>query len=190
MYMVRHRFTFSSTYELPFGKNLKGVSGAFAKGWQLNGIYVYSTGIPFTVVDGIDTQNTALSGGNDERMNVVPVSSGFTRSINEWFDITQFRQQKFGTAGNEGMDPFFMPPYRHLDLSVFKDFKIRESMRLQFRAEGFNVSNTPNFGMPNLTVASYNSAGVPTNAGLFGAITSTNTFAKPREIQFALKLIF
>jgi hypothetical protein len=190
MYMVRHRFTLASTYQLPFGRSLKGVSGTLAKGWQVNGIYVYSTGIPFTVVDGLDTQNTALSGGNDERMNVVPAAPGFTPSVNEWFDITQFRKQPFGTAGNEGMDDFFMPPFRHLDLSLFKDFQIRESMRLQFRAEGFNVTNTPQFGMPNITVAAYNSNGVPTNAGAFGAITSTNTFSTPREIQFALKLIF
>jgi hypothetical protein len=190
MYMVRHRFTISSSYELPFGSTLKGVAGMFGKGWQLNGIYVYSTGIPFTVVDGIDTQNTALSAGNNERMNVVPVSSSFQRSTSQWIDTTQFRQQKFGTAGNEGENDFFMPPFRHLDLSVFKDFQIKENVKLQFRAESFNISNTPNFGTPNLTVASFDSNGVATKAGLFGAITSTNTFSKPREIQFALKLIF
>ena len=83
-----------------------------------------------------------------------------------------------------------MPPFRHLDLSVFKDFQIKENVKLQFRAESFNISNTPNFGTPNLTVASFDSNGVATKAGLFGAITSTNTFSKPREIQFALKLIF
>jgi hypothetical protein len=190
LYMVRHRFTLASTYQLPFGRSLKGVSGVLAKGWQVNGIYVYSTGIPFTVVDGIDTQNTALSGGNDERMNVVPATPGFQPTVGEWFDITQFRKQPFGTAGNEGFDDFFMPPFRHLDLSLFKDFQLKESMRLQFRAEGFNISNTPQLGMPNITVSAYNSSGVPTNAGAFGAITSTNTFSTPREIQFALKLIF
>jgi hypothetical protein len=63
-------------------------------------------------------------------------------------------------------------------------------MRAQFRVETFNITNTPNLGMPNLTVAAYNSSGVPTAAGDFGAITSTNTFSTPREIQFALKLIF
>jgi hypothetical protein len=190
MYMVRHRFTISSTYELPFGRNLKGAAGVLAKGWQLNGIYVYATGIPFVVTDGLDTQNTDLSGGNNERMNVVPVSSGFNRGVNEWFNITQFREQSPGTAGNEGMDDFFMPPYRHLDLSLFKDFQIKESVRLQFRAESYNISNTPNLGTPNSTIASYTANGLPSTAGLFGAITSTNTFSTPREIQFALKLIF
>jgi len=190
LYMVRHRFTFSSTYALPFGKNLRGVAGQLAYGWQINGIFVYSTGIPFTVVDGLDTQNTALSGGNSERMDVVPASPGFNRSVGEWFDITQFRKQPFGTAGNEGENDFWMPGFHNLDLSIFKNFQIRESMNLQFRAESFNLSNTPQLGMPNLTVASYNSAGVPTNAGAFGAITATNTFSTPREIQFALKLIF
>ena len=123
-------------------------------------------------------------------MDVVPASPGFKRSVGEWFDITQFRKQPFGTAGNEGENDFWMPGFHNLDLSIFKNFQIRESMNLQFRAESFNLSNTPQLGVPNLTVASYNSAGVPTNAGAFGAITATNTFSTPREIQFALKLIF
>jgi hypothetical protein len=186
MYMVRHRFTFSSSYSLPVGQNLKGVAGVLAKGWQVNAIYVYSTGIPFVVTDSRNNQNNTASG---ERMNVVPASS-FTQNPSEWFDITQFRQQTFGTAGDEGEDAFFMPPYRHLDLSFFKDFQIKESVRLQFRAEGYNISNTPNFGAPNSAISSYTSSGVPSTAGAFGQITGTNTFAIPRQIQFALKLIF
>jgi hypothetical protein len=186
MYMVRHRFTFSASYSLPFGQNLKGVEGVLAKGWQINTIYVYSTGIPFTVTDSRNNQNNTASG---ERMDLVPASS-FNQGPGEWFDITQFRQQAFGTAGNEGEMAFFMPPYRHLDLSFFKDFQIKESVRLQFRAEGYNISNTPNFGTPNAAVSSYTSSGAPSTAGAFGQITGTNTFAIPRQLQFALKLIF
>ena len=62
--------------------------------------------------------------------------------------------------------------------------------RLQFRAEGFNITNTPLFGMPNTTIAGFDSNGVPTQAGNFAKITTTNAFYTPRDIQFALKLIF
>jgi hypothetical protein len=187
IYMVRHRFTITSNYQLPFGKNLRGVGGVVAKGWQLNGIYVYSTGQPFTVTDGLDTIGNS---SGTERMDVLPATPGFKPTVGEYFDITRFRQQPFGTAGNEGENQFFAPPFSHLDLSLFKDFQLRESMRLQFRAECFNVINSPQFTTPNANISSYGPNGVPTNAGDFGAITNTNVFYTPREFQFALKLIF
>jgi hypothetical protein len=63
-------------------------------------------------------------------------------------------------------------------------------VKLQFRAEAFNITNTPLFGMPVNTVGGFSAAGIATQAGNFGAITATNAFYTPRDIQFALKLIF
>ena len=67
---------------------------------------------------------------------------------------------------------------------------ITEATKLQFRAEAFNFTNTPLFGMPGSVISGYDSNGAPTNAGNFGRITTTNAFYTPRDIQFALKLIF
>ena len=186
-YMVKNRFTFTANYELPFGKNLKGLAAQALKGWQFNGVFVFATGQPFTVLDGAAQQNSF--GITTDRPNLVAPSS-FTQNIGEWFDITQFRRQPFGTAGNEGHNTFTMPSNVRLDFSIFKDFRVTESTLLQFRAEGFNITNTPLFGMPGNTISGINSNGVPTAAGNFGVITSTNAFYTPRDIQLALKLIF
>ncbi len=186
-YMVKDRFTFTGNYELPFGKGLKGLAGGVAKGWQFNGVYSFATGQTFTVLSGANTQGSF--GVTSDRPSI-QAGSGFTQSINEWIDVTQFVKQPFGTVGNEGHNDFTMPHNMRVDLSVFKDFRIKEGMTLQFRAEGFNVGNTPSFGMPN-TTATFNSSGVGTQTGsTFGKITSMNAFYTPRDIQFALKLLF
>jgi hypothetical protein len=71
---------------------------------------------------------------------------------------------------------------------------VAEKYRLSFRAEGYNISNTPNFFNPNLTISSWTKSrqpdGVPTHAGAFGQITATNIGFTPRVIQLALKLTF
>ena len=189
-YMVRNRFTTTVNYELPFGKSLHGVAGQVVKGWQVNGVYAYGTGQPFTVLNqAAPQQNTGLS---SDRPNALP-QGNFTQSYNEWFNITAFQLQPFGTQGNEGHNIFFMPSNQHLDFSLFKDFPISESKRLEFRGEAFNLTNTPALGMPGSNISAWTGTGptaVPTAAGNFGKITSTNAFYTPRDIQLALKFIF
>jgi len=175
-YEVRHRFIFTSNYELPFGKNLKGVAGQIVKGWQVNGIYAYATGQPFSILASC---NQGSFGVTTCRPNVQPGVSNFTPTPDLWFDPTRYVVQPFGTAGNLGRNTLNMPRNIRIDLSIFKDFRITESTKLQFRAEGFNVANTPLFGIPNNTIGA-----------TFGKITGTNAFYTPRDIQFALKLIF
>jgi hypothetical protein len=187
-YMVKHRFTLNANYELPFGKSLRGVAGQIVKGWQLNAIYAYATGQPFSILDGSCQQNSF--GVASCRPNAgASTNSGFTPSINQWFDVTQFRRQALGFAGNLGRNTLTMPRNVRLDVSIFKDFRITEGTKLQFRAEGFNITNTPLYGIPGQTIGGL-ANGVPTTAGNFGRITTTNAFYTPRDIQLALKLIF
>jgi hypothetical protein len=188
-YQAKFRYTFAANYELPFAKNMKGVGAQAFKGWQVNAIYAFATGQPFTVLDGSAQQGSF--GITSDRPSVVAPTSTYVQSpTGEWFNVTQFVKQPFGTAGTEGHNDFTMPSNMHLDLSLFKDFRITEGIKLQFRAEGFNITNTPAFGLPNATISGFTSAGVPTQAGNFGKITTTNAFYTPRDIQFALKLIF
>lgn len=189
-YMIRNRFTATANYELPFGRKMTGFAGQLVKGWQMNGIYSYATGQPFTVLNAANPQQD--NGVTSDRPNALPQGS-FTQSINEWFNITAFQLQPFGTAGNEGHNIFTMPSNQRVDFSLFKEFPFTESKRLQFRVETFNLFNTPSFGMPGTTISGWTGTGptaVPTAAGNFGKITSMNAFYTPREIQFALKFIF
>lgn len=197
---IRHRLAITANYELPFGKSLTGVAGHLVKGWQVNGIYLYSTGLPFTVVNSSSPQSNVGQGTvatatnvSGDRPNALP-SSGFQQNLSQWFDTTAFTWQTWGTAGNEGRNPYYAPPQKRVDLSVFKDFPVKESIKLQFRVETFNLTNTPSFNLPASTISGWatNASGVriPTQAGNFGRITTTSVFYTPRDIQFALKLVF
>jgi hypothetical protein len=83
------------------------------------------------------------------------------------------------SGGNLGLQTNFGPPTRNLDLSIFKDFPFTERLRVQFRAEGYNLTNTPQFYFPDHTLGD----------AKFGQVTSTQTGTE-RHIQFALRLMF
>jgi hypothetical protein len=196
----RYRFTLTGNYELPFGKSLKGVAGQVIKGWQINAIYVYSTGEPFTLTNSSNPQeNIGAATGQGgtltgDRPNRLAPSGSFNQSINQWFDTTAFALQPWGTAGNEGRNPYRGPRTTKVDFSLFKNFSIRESMKLQFRAEVFNLTNTPSFAYPGISISGWTSTNpataVPTQAGNFGKITATSEWYTPRLIQGGLKLVF
>lgn len=83
--------------------------------------------------------------------------------------------------GTERRNQLYGPHFYHLDLSIFKDFPIfREGQNLQFRAESFNITNSPTFATPAATLGGSN----------FGVITATNSNYSPRVLQLALKLQF
>jgi hypothetical protein len=101
-------------------------------------------------------------------------------SVAQWFNTGAFQAQPAFTIGNVGRNILTGPRSRHLDLSFFKTFMLNERLRLQFRAEGFNVTNTANFALPNAAI----------NTPGFGSISQLQYLATPRQIQIALKLLF
>ena len=107
------------------------------------------------------------------------------KSNSEFFDVTAFVPQTLGTLGNEPRNPLYGPHFRHVDLSIFKEWPVWERMTLQFRAEAFNLSNTPSFFISNT-----NSGNVTLGNGAFGTVTQTDPNYNPRQIQFALRLQF
>jgi hypothetical protein len=123
----------------------------------------------------------------------VPSSQpNFQKTINQWFDTSRFKLQAPGLLGNEMRNQVYGPGAQALAFSVFKSFPIHEAINLQFRAEAFNLFNTPSFGQPGANIGAYGPNGValPTSGG-FGQISSTAAPSQtPRQIQFALKLIF
>jgi len=110
-----------------------------------------------------------------------------------WSDnATNVYQINAITLGNERQNAYEGPHLRQFDLSLYKSFMLTEATRLQFRAECYNISNTPNFAQPGFDINSiqYNPNGSIANLGNFGLIQSTAFGSVPRVWQFALKLTF
>jgi hypothetical protein len=189
----RHRLVVSQIWELPWWRTSPGLVGKIFGGWSINGILQLTTGLPVTVNQTGDSHNTG--GASQPRPHVVPgrsvdrVLAG--RTLDRWFDTSAFVRSKCdgcpgeglflpGTLGygNAGVTLFDAPAQKTWDFALFKDFRIREGHRLQFRWEAFNFLNTPQFSAPT------RSLGSPT----FGWITSTIT--NNREMQLALKYVF
>jgi hypothetical protein len=187
----RHAALFHWLWELPFGRNLKGVPGAVLKGWQTNGILTLRTGFPFTPTVGADLN----TGGGDIRPDRLASGELENPTRRLWFDPSAFQRVTclipsrqdlchFGSSGRNILDT---PGQRNLDFSAFKDFQFTERYSLQFRAEFFNALNTPYFGAPNnLGFVSVNSI-VP-DAPRVGEIRSLRS--NMRIVQFAVKFYF
>jgi hypothetical protein len=107
-------------------------------------------------------------------------------SLNLWFNPNCYQLEPVGTYGNTGRDSLRGPGFFDMDIALLKDTKINEQLRLQFRAEFFNILNHENFDLPANSVFSASGA---INATA-GRITDSNPGSTPRQIQFGLKLMF
>ena len=181
---VSQSLALSYVVDLPFGPgkrlagSAKGAVGRLLEGWRIGGITIYRTGIPLALsatVVGIG--NRPNSTGRSARISA---SRSRGEAIARWFDTTAFTQPPPFTLGNVSrtLPDVRAPSYINFDVSLMKDTRLNEQAQLQFRAEAFNLSNTPAFWKPNTTLGSLQ----------FGQINQT--FALPRVIQFSLKLVF
>jgi len=174
-------------YTLPFGKGQKlsssnSLVNAVVGNWNLNGVLSMSSGTPFDVGTSSDIANTGNynygNGYGYERLDLTGSPYPATKTPAEWINTSAFQlpaQYTFGTLGRDSLRSDWS---KGLDLSIFRQFPIEERMRLEFRFEMFNATNTPVWAVP---VTNY-------NAPNFGAVTTTANTA--RQLQFALKLYF
>jgi hypothetical protein len=194
---IPHRLAVSYVYDLPFGKGkqlmtrahpvLEGLFG----NWQTTGIFLASSGVPGTVIYG----ETAAGSFAYVRPNLVgnPLLPASERGPDHWLNLDAFVLNLDSTGnllpGNEGRNIFRGPSYRNVDLGLTKFFPITERVRLQFRTELFNLSNTPHFALPirKMIDASFGTITHTRNPGNYG---STAASYANRMIQFALKLEF
>lgn len=182
---VKHNLTFNWTYEVPFGKNLKGVAGALIKGWQINNITSIRSGHPFTVRLGFNRSGNlnTTSFAAHERPNIVPGVNPILGGPDRYLNIAALALPAANTRGNLGRNTLVGPGLFSTDLSIVKTFAFSEKRHLHFRTEIFNLPNHPNFAVPSGLTAFTNAAGAV--ASNFGRITSTVTTS--RQIQFGLK---
>ncbi len=180
---VRQRFSYSFTYDLPFGSGkryLSGAIGPFGKlisGWQLGGIITFQSGQPISAIIARDQANVGTAG---QRPNLIgnPNLPSNQRSPDRWFNTAAFVLPAQFTFGNAGRDIIIGPGVNNVDFSLLKNTYITEDKYVQFRAEFFNIFNHPNFNPP---------ATIADAPATFGKIFSA---ADSRQIQFGLKLIF
>jgi hypothetical protein len=186
LFDARQRFVFSGSYALPLWKDASPAAALILNGWQINTIASLSTGTPFTVYDSADVsqQGSApeITGFYSSKPDLISnPNAGQPHTPNEWISRAPFLQlnpvTQAGQFGNEGRNVVRGPGIEDVDFSLFKYFNISETMRLQFRAEWFNLLNHPNFGLPENDLQS----------PAFGQILQAGS---PRLLQLALKLNF
>jgi hypothetical protein len=183
----------SGSYALPFGRgraymaNASKATDLILGGWNVNFIYTYQGGQPVTVTCPQATSAFGCFG------NVVPGADiyGGQHNFAQWLNPQAFSQPPATTAiGQTGFAPLGGGPqqargpgFNNWDASVLKNFGFTEALRLQFRAEAFNLFNTTPLGQPG-NLGNFNT----TN---FASITTArNGGNASRRLQFALKLFF
>jgi carboxypeptidase family protein len=166
-------------YSLPFSRN------RFVSGWRLAGLLTGASGLPVNVVDGFDQ---SLGGGAPARPSYSGAAGCHPYQIQnrpipgpaiQYFNPACYLLQALGTEGNVGRDSIYGPGLMNVDFSIVKRTKIKEKLDSEFRAEFFNLFNRTNFGLPNANIFTGPTA---------GQITTLAT--PPRQIQFALRLLF
>jgi len=182
----------SMVYEVPFGKgrrwgsDMNPAMNAILGGWELNNINTAHTGTPINVYYNGSNGAPVSALSNDYRgepflrpnVSGGPIPQNIGQMVNNFFAGYTFTTPSASDPfGDLGRNAFRAPGLVQWDMAADKNFQIRESMRLQFRSEFFNVVNKTNFGIPNTNTASSS----------FGTIRTTYP---ARQIQFALKLLF
>jgi outer membrane receptor protein involved in Fe transport len=174
-----HVFQMGFLAELPFGKSGSGAANAIIKNWSLNGVVSAFTGTPFTPTS---SGASLAAPGNAQYADLVgtPTKTGDIGAstpyynTNAWAPVTEVRP---GTASRDSVRG---PGWWNIDLSLFRRFPLGPRFGLEFRAEAFNLTNTPHFGNPNGNV---NSSG-------FMTITGTSANSPERQFRLGVRLQF
>jgi hypothetical protein len=186
---LNHNFTASLIYDLPFGKgkrfgsNWSGAVNTILGNWEVDLIEKITSGFPIFVVDGNNQSGVSFNfnGSGVNRPSQVCDGKSSNTTVGKWFNTECFVAAPPGQLGNANRTPIYGPGFVNTDFSVIKHFPLpyRDGMRLDFRAEFFNLFNHPQFYLPNSDIS----------AGLnYGSINQTVN--NPRLIQIALKLTF
>ncbi|HWB98310.1 MAG TPA: TonB-dependent receptor, partial [Bryobacteraceae bacterium] len=181
---IRHVWSTSGIYELPFGKgrrygaSLGSVGNALLGGWQIDGIITVQSGLPFTVTQ----QQGLLSNGTGNRPNRIASGTLANPTPDHWFDLTAFQatSDNTGTWGNSGRGILRAPGLVQADLSLVKNTRFREHFEHQLKIEMFNAFNHPQFASPAASIGTASA----------GVISSLLYGTPMRQIQLAMKFSF
>jgi hypothetical protein len=179
----RHIFNANFVYELPWLQSQQGLAGHLLGGWEFSGIVYAYSGLPLTITASRDPAGlgvrdpNSFAGGRPDRVG--DPNSGAPHTVGQWFNTSAFKLVPSGQIrpGNAPRGAARGPAAQRWDLSLFKNIRLTESWKLQFRAEAINVFNHTNF----------NTVSTSFTAGSYGRVLSARD---PRVMQLALKLSF
>ena len=175
----QHFAAINYIYDLPFGpgkrylSSASGVARALLGGWQIAGISTIGSGEPYSV-----TFTSTVLGWPSSRADIVGDLKVSDPSTQGWFNPQAFAVPAPFLYGNSARNMLFGPSFFGWDAAVFKNTQLTERLRLEFRAEFFNILNHPNFGVPASNIS------VPATVGRISTATD------PRDIQFGMRLAF
>jgi len=187
---LTHNFKVGLVYELPFGRGRKylteGIGDVLAGGWRVSAIHYYASGAPVAL--GTTVALPIFAGTNRATVQTydgwrgATTSGDFDPQTDRFFQPASFfgtqRSDTFGNATRYNPKLRQFPNYNE-NLSLAKSFNMTEKIRLDFRAEAFNLLNRVRFGMGPVTLQDNN----------FGRLTSnSDVLNEPRRMQLALKL--
>ena len=168
----RHRFVVSYSYQLPMGHRRK-----MLEGWTVAGIGSFQSGAPFTVI--VPTDNANIGAGPAQRPNLIGnPNRNAPHTAEQWFNTAAFQMPAPFTFGSSGRNVVFAAGSSDVDVSLMKDTIVKETTRLQFRCEVFNLFNHTNF------------ADVPGRIAFTSGFGRYSAAENPRQIQLALKFLF
>jgi len=182
-----HIFNSYFIWQVPYFRDaanplLRGVVG----GWDVSGVAVYQSGAPFSVTASVDAARTGITPIRATVIGDPSLPSG-DRTPQHWFNTAAFldpTQMTPGQYGNSARNLLIGPAYSRVDLGIAKVFAVMSRIKLQVRAEAFNVLNMTSFTGLNTTVR-FDASGNPT--GGFGQVTSA---APGRTIEFGVRMTF
>jgi hypothetical protein len=172
-------FVISYVWQLPEMRHANAFVRGVAGGWEVTGITTVQTGPPLTLFAGSDRSGSAIGEDHAQYLGGKVYTSGPCANQSpcvSYINASSFALPPLGTYGNTAKGTLRGPGFFNTDLGMFKNFRFRESLNLQFRAEMFNVFNRANFNNPGTSLS-----------GGFGNILSARD---PRIGQLALKFEF
>jgi hypothetical protein len=190
----RHNLQIANITSLPFGAGQRWLSNTsllskVAGGWQVNNIISLMSGQPFSVVASGASLNAPFS---SQRADLVKPEVNILGGVGRgrpYFDPTAFAAVNSARFGNAGFNLLRGPGRVNWDFGLFRAFRVTEKMKMEFRVESFNFTNTPKFGNPgnNVSNLQLNSDGSIRNLNGFGEITSAS---EERQFSLGFRLSF
>lgn len=193
-----HNLQITNIWELPFGKgrhwaNQGGIISAVVGGWQVNNLLSFMSGTPFTVTSSGASLDMPGSSQRADQVKPAVQKLGRVGRGSSYFDPFAFAPVTAPRFGTSGFNSMRGPGVANWDFGVFREFSLSERLKVQFRAEAFNFTNTPHFSNPGTNVSNMtlNVDGTIRDLGGYTEITSTTSLAREgideRQFRFGLR---